>query len=728
MKKLFYTTFIILIFILVLITLILSTLGIETDKFNKFITNKAVENNKSILLKLDKVNFKFDIKDFNLFLETKKPEFTYKNLKIPIQNVRVYLDFYSLIKSKSKVDKINITTEEININQLKKIIIKTKPSNLNSLISNKVKNGKLIINLELYFNDNLEVENFIAKGQVKEMSVVINKDLTAKKASFNFFGDSSDILVKNIKSELPGILIKDGNLQITRNNEINLKSEFSSEIAINKKNIINYLPFFKKIKLINIETNLNTKLDNFLNITFDKTFKVTDYEYTNKGVINNSIFKFEKPFQVLFLEKDIEKLHLKDTNFKARYAKDKKNYIHSLGIYSVDDKNYQNYDFKNNFLNETLDIDLNFEFIQKLKIDFINYKKDNNKIAKIYLDIYKKKDRIELRKFNYQESKNQVNIEKLKIDKNSLISLQKVKVKTYDNNNLKNDFTLFFGKKINITGNKYDAKNLNKFLNLKSNNNILKKVNKEINIDLKNIDTPLSKKLKNFRLIGLLEKGKFVKISSKGDFGDNKFLDISMKNDKKSKKKYLEVYSDLPQPLLSEYSFFKGLSEGVLNFSSIIEGDKSTSKLIIENFKVVNAPGVVKLLSLADFGGLADLAEGEGLSFEKMEIKMSNDKKLLKLNELYAVGPSISVLMEGYKDNIGMTSLKGTLVPAKNLNILLSKIPVIGKIIIPEEVGEGLFGVSFKIKGMPGKMKTSINPIKTLTPRFITKALEKKSK
>ena len=728
MKKLFYTTFIILIFILVLITLILSTLGIETDKFNKFITNKAVENNKSILLKLDKVNFKFDIKDFNLFLETKKPEFTYKNLKIPIQNVRVYLDFYSLIKSKSKVDKINITTEEININQLKKIIIKTKPSNLNSLISNKVKNGKLIINLELYFNDNLEVENFIAKGQVKEMSVVINKDLTAKKASFNFFGDSSDILVKNIKSELPGILIKDGNLQITRNNEINLKSEFSSEIAINKKNIINYLPFFKKIKLINIETNLNTKLDNFLNITFDKTFKVTDYEYTNKGVINNSVFKFEKPFQILFLEKDIEKLFLKDTNFKVRYAKDKKNYIHSLGIYSVDDKNYQNYDFKNNFLNETLDIDLNFEFIQKLKIDFINYKKDNNKIAKIYLDIYKKKDRIELRKFNYQESKNQVNIEKLKIDKNSLISLQKVKVKTYDNNNLKNDFTLFFGKKINITGNKYDAKNLNKFLNLKSNNDILKKVNKEINIDLKNIDTPLSKKLKNFRLIGLLEKGKFVKISSKGDFGDNKFLDISMKNDKKSKKKYLEVYSDLPQPLLSEYSFFKGLSEGVLNFSSIIEGDKSTSKLIIENFKVVNAPGVVKLLSLADFGGLADLAEGEGLSFEKMEIKMSNDKKLLKLNELYAVGPSISVLMEGYKDNIGMTSLKGTLVPAKNLNILLSKIPVIGKIIIPEEVGEGLFGVSFKIKGMPGKMKTSINPIKTLTPRFITKALEKKSK
>ena len=40
-----------------------------------------------------------------------------------------------------------------------------------------------------------------------------------------------------------------------------------------------------------------------------------------------------------------------------------------------------------------------------------------------------------------------------------------------------------------------------------------------------------------------------------------------MKNDKKNNKKYLEIYSDLPQPLLSEYGFFKGLSDGVLTFS-----------------------------------------------------------------------------------------------------------------------------------------------------------------
>ena len=107
---------------------------------------------------------------------------------------------------------------------------------------------------------------------------------------------------------------------------------------------------------------------------------------------------------------------------------------------------------------------------------------------------------------------------------------------------------------------------------------------------------------------------------------------------------------------------------------------------------------------------------------------MSDKNGFLELTELYAVGPSISILMEGYKESNGLISLRGTLVPAKNLNKIISKIPVIGKIVIPKDVGEGLFGVSFKIKGMPGEVKTTIDPLKTLTPRFITKALEKTKK
>ena len=197
-----------------------------------------------------------------------------------------------------------------------------------------------------------------------------------------------------------------------------------------------------------------------------------------------------------------------------------------------------------------------------------------------------------------------------------------------------------------------------------------------------------------------------------------------MKNDKEKNNRYLEVYSDITKPLLSEFDFFKGLTGGKLLYSSTYNEKISYSKLKIEKFKVVNAPGMIKLLSLADLSGLADLAAGEGLSFDTLEISMEKNNDNLKLSEILAIGPSISVLMEGYQ-NKSVTSLRGTLIPAKTLNKLISKIPVIGDIVIPKEVGEGLFGVSFKLKGPPGNIKTTINPIRTITPRFIQKIIDK---
>jgi hypothetical protein len=95
---------------------------------------------------------------------------------------------------------------------------------------------------------------------------------------------------------------------------------------------------------------------------------------------------------------------------------------------------------------------------------------------------------------------------------------------------------------------------------------------------------------------------------------------------------------------------------------------------------------------------------------------------------MYAIGPSISILMNGYVETGNLVSLRGTLVPATTLNKVISSIPIIGKILVGKKTGEGIFGVSFKIKGPPKNLKTTVNPIKTLTPRFITRTLEKAKK
>ena len=112
----------------------------------------------------------------------------------------------------------------------------------------------------------------------------------------------------------------------------------------------------------------------------------------------------------------------------------------------------------------------------------------------------------------------------------------KISVKTFDDNLKNNDFSLFFSDKILIKGSHFDSTNLPKILNQSTNSNIISKVNKDIMIDIKDIKAPLSEKLRNFKLIGKIENGKFTKISSKGDFGNNNYLDISMKKDKNDKK------------------------------------------------------------------------------------------------------------------------------------------------------------------------------------------------
>ena len=81
--------------------------------------------------------------------------------------------------------------------------------------------------------------------------------------------------------------------------------------------------------------------------------------------------------------------------------------------------------------------------------------------------------------------------------------------------------------------------------------------------------------------------------------------------------------------------------------------------------------------------------------------------------------------MSGYAEKDELISLRGTLVPATTINKAIASIPLLGNILIGKKTGEGVFGVSFKIKGPPKDLKTTVNPVKTLTPRFITRTLEK---
>ena len=105
MRKIFNLSFILILSILSLLLVFLSTTGIETKRFNSLITKKIKESNANIDLNLDTIKFKLDIREISLFLEAKNPSINFKEIKLPIKNIKAYVNFLSLIKSENNLKK-----------------------------------------------------------------------------------------------------------------------------------------------------------------------------------------------------------------------------------------------------------------------------------------------------------------------------------------------------------------------------------------------------------------------------------------------------------------------------------------------------------------------------------------------------------------------------------------------------------------------------------------------
>ena len=208
-----------------------------------------------------------------------------------------------------------------------------------------------------------------------------------------------------------------------------------------------------------------------------------------------------------------------------------------------------------------------------------------------------------------------------------------------------------------------------------------------------------------------------------GQFTDNKKLKFTVETNKDEK--ITTLFLDKAVPIVNRYKFIKGFEEGVLDFYSTKKGTNSFSTVKIYDFKLKELPALTKLLTLASLQGIADLLTGEGIRFNEFEMIFNNKAGFMTIEEIYSLGPSISILMDGYIQKDDLVSLRGTLVPATTVNKVIGSIPLIGDILVGKKAGEGVFGVSFKIKGYPDDLKTTVNPIKTLTPRFITRTLEK---
>ena len=589
----------------------------------------------------------------------------------------------------------------------------------------------ILISYLTFFGHETDKFNKIIKSEINKLN--LNIFLNFEKISIKLDPINLNLFIKFInpnlnylKTDIPLTLLKTNvNLEFLTKKKIVIE-----DITVSTKylDLIKIKPLLKKFNINNqnlkLVKNGKFKINN-LNLKLDENFNILN-NYKINGDLNSVSIKVSNEYEINNLTSAFSytrgSLLFHDMKFNLINKKNKKNDFLNGKIDVVQKENIQ-------------DININFE-VKNLKdllyIPAMNYDLSQVETQKITAKIkINKKKEILLSDVSIFDKNNKFVIKDFILDQNfNLINFNQISVKTHIDNKLNNEFTIQNKKNILIKGKVFDAKNLLKELSQENKKNVfLKKISKDIEIDLKKILKGTSFPVNKFRLVGKINKGSFEKISAKSDFGENKHLDISLQKKPNSNDKILEVYSDIAAPLLSDFKFFQGLEGGNLNFISTFGNETTTSNLTINNFKLNDAPALAKILSLADLKGLTDTLKGDGISFDILSAQYNSDSSLMKIEEIFMIGPSISILIDGYVEKkSGLISLRGTLVPAKTLNNLISKIPVVGDILIGKKVGEGVFGISFKVKGLPNNLKTTVNPIKTLTPRFITRAIENSNK
>ena len=336
-----------------------------------------------------------------------------------------------------------------------------------------------------------------------------------------------------------------------------------------------------------------------------------------------------------------------------------------------------------------------------------------------------KKKEIYLKFFSINEKKDKIRINNLTLNKKfEIIKSGGFLLDYIDNANQKNQIKLYPMKnKYILNGSSFNANNLINDLLFEDRNSNFLKIDTKIDIDIEKLF--LDKEYNLFNLKGDVDfkKKEVVKANLNGNFSDDKKLKFTINTNESNK--ITTLFIDKAKPIVRRYKFIKGFDEGSLDFYSSKKFGESISQLKIYDFKLKELPVLTKILTLASLQGIADILSGEGIRFDEFEMNFKNKGKLMTIDEIYAIGPAISILMEGYVEKDELISLRGTLVPATTINKFIGSLPVLGKILVGSKTGEGVFGVSFKIKGPPKKLETSVNPIKTLTPRFITRTLEK---
>ena len=723
--KLISKVFIILSISIIFFVSYLTFVGFETKKLNSQIIKKLKDIDQNIEIDLKEVKIILVPLELKLNAKTIGTKLVYMGKVIELESIKTQIPLISLFKNKFLITNLNVSSKSLKLKDFISFVRAFKNTPELYVLNRIVKKGFLIADIKIEFDENGNIKNdYKINGFLKDVKIDIFKKYKINKLNFDFDHTENSLKLTNLNLFLNELRFSSKSLNFARNkDDVEINGEIENEeLDLSTEDIELFLkPYF-----VNLDVNrVKFSSKNNFSFTMNNKFKLSNLYLDSEVNFQELLFSNKIKIKEFFpdIKNDLALLdHKLKISFKNKLLK-----IDGAGdillqdnsdqiTYSVSSKN-QKYAFKT-----SLQINEN-----PFKIDVLNYEKDKNTPMILNLEGDTKLNQIiNLRLISLIEKNNKIIIDNVTVDKKlNILDFNNVEIDYLDNDDIINKFRII--KKKNdyfLSGISFNGDYLiTGLLNDNENKVKFQKDNFNLNIKLSKFFLDKNNSLENFEGNLLLNNQEILDGHLTGFFSKNEKFSFSIKSNKDER--ITTLFLDRAKPLVNRYKFVKGFSGGKLDFYSSKNNTESISKIKIYDFKLKELPALTKLLTLASLQGIADLLSGEGITFDEFEINFKNNKNVMTIEEIYAIGPAISILMDGYVEKNKLISLRGTLVPATTINKAIGSIPVLGQILVGSKTGEGVFGVSFKIKGHPNDLATTVNPIKTLTPRFITRTLEK---
>lgn len=136
----------------------------------------------------------------------------------------------------------------------------------------------------------------------------------------------------------------------------------------------------------------------------------------------------------------------------------------------------------------------------------------------------------------------------------------------------------------------------------------------------------------------------------------------------------------------------------------------------IYEYRVVGAPILAKLFTIASFTGIVDMLGGEGIAFDKLRMPFKKSGSRIYFEDAKTSGVTIGLTGKGFLDmKEGEIDMRGIAIPAYMFNSLLGKIPIIGTVFSGED-GGGLFAITYKIRGNASDPDVKVNALSAFAP------------